>query len=307
MPTIFSPTKDKERMRLRIFIILTLTLFCLQSVFAGSKRALLIGLSDYPKYKQTQLDWHNIHGANDVALIGGTLKKQGFTVTTLTNKQATAQAVRKAFARLAKQTKAGDLIYVHFSGHGQPFEDRNGDEADGWDESLVPYNAGQRYVANVYDGRNHIIDDELNVYITNIRKKAGVRGFVYVVLDACHMGGASRGDEDDEDSVYVRGSNVGFSRSGKVFMPRIDTRPVIKVPVGKNMAPTCYLEACRSYQANVEIKEGKQYYGPLSYYINKALSHNKLNTNTAWIDNVRKLMNADRRLVKQNMVVERSK
>lgn len=90
-------------------------------------------------------------------------------------------------------------------------------------------------------------------------------------------------------------------------MPRIDTRPVIKVPVGTNMAPTCYLEACRSYQTNTEIKEGKQYYGPLSYYINKVLSHNKLNSNTAWIDNVRKQMNADRRLVKQNMVVERSK
>lgn len=280
---------------------------CILSASAMTKRALLIGLSDYPKYKQTQLDWHNIHGANDVALIGGTLKKQGFTVTALTNKQATAQAIRKAFARLSKQTKAGDLVYVHFSGHGQPFEDRNGDEADGWDEAIVPYNAGQHYIDNVYDGRNHIIDDELNIYITNIRKKAGVKGFVYVVLDACHMGDASRGDEDDEDSVYVRGSNVGFSRSGKPFIPRIDARPVIKVPGGTNMSPTCYLEACRSYQTNTEIKEGKQYYGPLSYYINKVLSRSKLNMNTAWIDNVRKLMNADRRLVKQNMVVERSK
>lgn len=294
-------------MRYKIFIVLTLALLCLQPIMAGTKRALLIGLSDYPKYKQTQLNWHNIHGANDVALIGNTLKKQGFVITTLTNRQATAQAIRKAFTRLAKQTKAGDLVYVQFSGHGQPVEDRNGDEADGWDEAIVPYNAGQQYVAKVYDGRNHIIDDELNVYITNIRKKAGVKGFVYVVLDACHMGGASRGDEEDEDSVFVRGTNIGFSRSGKPFMPRIDTRPVIKVPSGINLAPTCYLEACRSYQTNTEIKEGKQYYGPLSYYVNKVLSHNKLNSNTVWVDNVRKLMNEDWRLSRQNLVVERSK
>jgi hypothetical protein len=31
----------------------------------------------------------------------------------------------------------GDIIYLHFSCHGQPFEDMNGDEADGWDESYL--------------------------------------------------------------------------------------------------------------------------------------------------------------------------
>lgn len=293
-------------MKLRILITLIFILGSLQQMSAGSKRALLIGLSNYPKYRQAQLDWHNIHGANDVHIIGNTLKKQGFSITTLINRQATAQNVRKALVRLSKQTKAGDMVYIQFSGHGQPFEDRNGDETDGWDEAIVPYNAGQQYIAKVYDGRNHIIDDELNVYITNIRKKAGVRGFVYVVLDACHMGGASRGEED-EDSVFVRGTNIGFSRNGKAFVPRIDTRPVIKVPNGKGLAPTCYIEACRSYQSNTEIKVGNQYYGPLSYYINIVLSHNKLSTNIAWVDSVRKLMNSDRRLGRQNMVVERSK
>lgn len=287
-------------------IILTLTFAtCILSASAITKRALLIGLSDYPRYKQTQLDWHNIHGANDVALIGGTLGKQGFTVTTLTNKQATAQAIRKAFARLAKHTKAGDLVYVHFSGHGQPFEDRDGDEADGWDESIVPYNAGQRYVANVYDGCNHIIDDELNVYITNIRKKVGTKGFVYVVIDACYSGGMSKGDEE-EDSVFIRGTNVGFSRSGRPFVPRIDKHRSFRAPDVKNAAEVCYLEACRPYQTNTEIKIGTQYYGPLSYYINKVLSKTKMSANLSWVDKVRKEMEADRRLIKQNIVVERS-
>lgn len=222
---------------------------CIICVSAATKRALLIGISTYPKYKQSQLNWHNIHGANDVALISNTLKKQGFAITTLTNRQATAQAIRKAIIRLSRQTESGDLVYIHFSGHGQPFEDRDGDEADGWDESIVPYNAGLRYIKNVYEGQNHILDDELNVYITNIRKKAGVKGFVYVVIDACYSGGMSKGDEE-EDSIIIRGTNVGFSRSGKPFVPRIDKRRSLKVSVVKGASKACYLEACRPYQTD---------------------------------------------------------
>ena len=233
-------------MRHRLFTIITIAFLCIQSVWAGSKRALIIGLSQYPKYRQAQLDWQNIHGANDAALISKTLRKQGFSIHLLTNRQATAQSIRKALHTLERQTHKGDLVYIHFSGHGQPVEDGNGDEPDGWDEAIVPYNAGQRYVAHVYTGQNHIIDDELNVYVTNIRKKAGRTGFVYVVLDACYAGGSSRGEEE-EDSVFVRGTNIGFSRSGKPFIPKIDPRPVIRISGGANMAATCYLEACRPY------------------------------------------------------------
>ncbi|MDY4626246.1 MAG: caspase family protein [Prevotella sp.] len=293
-------------MRHRLLTTIVLAFICFQSVWAGTKRALIIGLSQYPKYRQAQLDWQNIHGANDAVLISKTLRKQGFRINLLTNRQATAQSIRKALRTFEIQTQKGDLVYIHFSGHGQPVEDKNGDEPDGWDEALVPYNAGQRYMAHVYTGQNHIIDDELNVYITNIRKKAGKTGFVYVVIDACHAGDSSRGEEE-ENPTFVRGSNIGFSKSGKAFIPRIDTRPVIRIAGGANMAATCYLEACRSYQTNAEIKVGTQYFGPLSFYVNKVLCHHNLNANTAWTENVRRLMNADKRLIRQNMVIEKTK
>lgn len=295
-----------SNMRHRLIIIVSLVFISFQSACAVTKRALVIGLSQYQKYRQTQLDWPNIHGANDAALISKTLRKQGFCIQMLIDGQATALSIRKALSILEKQTRKGNLVYIHFSGHGQPVEDKDGDEPDGWDEAIVPYNAGQQYVANVYNGHNHITDDELNIYVTNIRKKAGKTGFVYVVLDACHAGGSSRGEEE-EDSVFVRGTNIGFSRSGKAFVPKIATRPVVRIPAGSDMGATCYLEACRSYQTNAEIKVGVQYFGPLSYYINKVLCSHSLTANTAWTEKVRKLMNADRRLIRQNMVVEKIK
>ena len=163
---------------------------------AVEKRALLIGISDYPTVKwHPELEWRDIHGANDIVTLTPTLKKQGFKITSLTDSKATAANIRKAFHQLEASASAGDLIYIHFSGHGQAVEDMNGDEVDGWDEAIIPYDARIKYVKGIYEGENHILDDELESYFTAIRKKIGHSGYLYIVLDACHMGGASRGDE----------------------------------------------------------------------------------------------------------------
>lgn len=287
--------------------MIVMVLISMLPAIAGGKLALVIGVSEYQKHKRPELNWQPIHGANDAALISGTLAAQGFSVERLTGRKATADGMRRALQRLERRTKAGDMVYIHFSGHGQPVEDTSGDEPDGWDEAIVPYDAGQRYVAGIYEGDKHITDDELNVYVSGIRRRAGQKGFVYVVIDACHAGGASRGEDTEEDTLFVRGTNAGFSRSGKPFVPRIDKRPVIRIPGGANMAGACYLEACRSYQTNTEIKADGHYYGPLTYYINKVIWKHRLTNSTAWTAEVRRMMAADIRLQRQNMVVEQSR
>lgn len=293
-------------MRQLLLLLLITVAACSQPAWAGSRRALLIGVSSYPAHKHAQLDWNNIHGANDVALVAATLKRQGFAVDVLTNRHATARAIRKALARLASQTRPGDLVYIHFSGHGQPYEDMNNDESDGWDEAIVPYDAGRLYIKGVYEGRNHIIDDEMSRYITRVRERAGRRGFVYFVLDACHIGGYSRGQDPSADSIVVRGAHTGFSPSGKPYVPVIDKRPLVRMTRGKNMAGACYLEACRAYQVNHELRVGGTFYGALSYYVDQVLRRHRLTADCSWVSQVGKAMGADRRLVNQNMVVERS-
>ena len=49
--------------------------------------------------------------------------------------------------------KSGDIVYLHFSCHGQPVEDLDGDEKDGWDESIVPYDAWKKPISGIYDGK----------------------------------------------------------------------------------------------------------------------------------------------------------
>lgn len=208
----------------------------------ANKRALLIGISHYPQTtKSNPCTWTNIHGCNDVRLLRGTLQKQGFRITTLTNAQATASHIRRALKRLCQQATKGDMVVIHFSGHGQPFEDLSGDEADGWDEAIVPYDAKKCY-SRTYTGRCHIIDDELERYINSLRTTVGPRGFVYVVLDACHMGGASRDESETDSAACARGTNVGVSPNGRTYIPRIDRRGHFTVKASPRMAGVCYIE-----------------------------------------------------------------
>lgn len=285
-------------------ILLIVMMFSFFVSYAERKRALLIGLSEYPKSEVSSNSWDNIHGVNDVKLIGKTLKQKGFIITTLINENATAKNIRKSFDTFLKESKRGDILYLHFSGHGQPVEDQDGDEEDGWDESIVPYDAQKSY-SNTYQGENHILDDELNVFFKSLRKKIGPTGYIAVAIDACHAGSAYRGEEV-EDSVFIRGTNSGFSPTNKPFIPKIDKRSKIKLDSSSIMSPICLVEACRSYQTNCEIKENGQYYGPLSYYLNGIFKDKGLEINSNWAQEVSDLMSRDKRLLKQNIVIEMS-
>ena len=275
--------------------------------YSQSKRAFMVGISNY-SWNQQLTDgngWDDIHGENDVKLLAPTLKKQGFSIQKLCNKEATANNIRKSLASFSTKCKSGDIVYLHFSCHGQPFEDYDGDESDGWDEALVPFDALKEYRQGKYTGENHITDDELNGYLKTIRNRVGPNGIVYVVIDACHAGSSYRGDED-EDSVVIRGTDKGFSKTNKQYAPRIDKRGKIKVESSAQMASICILEACRSYQVNSEIRASDKYYGSLSYYVNEVLKSSRLINDASWTEKVRILMDKDVRLVRQNLVVETS-
>ncbi len=276
-----------------------------QTVHAETKHALLIGISDYGNTMEDPNKWANISGANDIVLLTPLFIEQGFDVTSLVDVQATHKGINSALAKLAKNAKKGDIVYIHFSMHGQPFEDLNGDEEDGWDEALIPVDAQMVYQEGVYEGKNHLLDDELEVYFNDIRSKLGTDGQLYVILDACHSGTASRGDDD-----HVRGTREGFTRSGKDYTPdrTEETNDYFTVTTAKGQSPVTFIEACRSYQVNKEVRnvETNTWYGSLSYYIAKAMKEHIIGSSDSWIEAVKTGMSNNRRLRKQNVVIEKS-
>ena len=277
-----------------------------QTMNAETKRALLVGISDYGNAMEDPNMWANISGANDVLLLSPLFSEHVYTVTSLVDSQATHANITNALMDLAKESKKGDVVYIHFSMHGQPFEDLNGDEEDGWDEALIPVDAEMLYAEGVYEGKNHLLDDELEVYFNDIRSKLGSEGQLIVILDACHSGTASRGDDD-----HIRGTREGFTRSGKDYTPdrTQETNDYFTVASTKGQSPVTFIEACRSYQVNREVRdvETNIWYGSLSFYIAQSMKNNKTVGSDEWIEAIKTGMANNRRLRKQNVVIEKSK
>ena len=226
-------------------IISALLLFSSVQLSAQTKRALVIGIGE-----QADKSWARINGDKDVPLVQQMLQKAGYKdIRTLVNKQATKARIVTAFKKLTAQCAVGDIVYIHFSGHGQQVTDVNGDETDGWDEAWIPYDAYLRYDEKRYKGEKHLIDDELNTLLTAIRNKIGDSGKLLVVVDACHSGDSSRGDDIDET---VRGVKDEF------IIP-------VKRRGTAQKAPERWLtlSACKDYQLNQEMKNPKA--GKLTY------------------------------------------
>lgn len=284
-----------------IFIAVLLPL----NVYSQGKYAFLVGISNYPIHGDPEANWNPIHGGKDIEILKPILSKQGFIISAISNSSATAKSIRDHLKLLSKEVKSGSIVYIHFSVHGQVVEDLDGDESDGWDESIVPYDAQKKYRKCIYEGSSHIVDDELNLYIGSIRKAVGPTGFVYVVIDACHAGSTYRGEY--VDSLYVRGSTSCFTRTGKIYSPKLDKRSHIEVDSEKGMSPLLMLEACRSYETNTEIKQDGTYCGSLSYYVSQVLSEYPLSKDTKWVSKVEEGINRDPRLIRQHLVIEQSK
>ncbi|NUM31518.1 MAG: caspase family protein [Bacteroidetes bacterium] len=161
---------------------------------AQSKVALIVAIGNY----EPSTGWSSISSQNDVPLIKAALIKQGFAekdILVIRDAQATKEGILKAIDEhlIAKSTKDGIAVF-HYSGHGQQVIDDNGDEIDGYDEALVSYNANMRYQKGIYEGQNHLRDEELGAKMDKLRLKIGSKGNVMVVLDACHSGTGTRGD-----------------------------------------------------------------------------------------------------------------
>lgn len=224
------------------FICIILLIAASYNLSYATKRALVIGIGNYPEAS----GWAKINGDKDLPIVRDMLLANGFQskdIVELKNESATADAIRKALDALVGKAAKGDVIYIHFSGHGQQITDLHGDEEDGFDEAWIPIDAQFSYAKGKYEGENHIVDDQLNQWLSQLRSKVGATGKITVVADACHSGGGSRGDEDESEYV-VRGTSDAFVIPGntKPFSGEVGTIDWI------------FISACKSYQCNYEYK-----------------------------------------------------
>jgi hypothetical protein len=136
-----------------------------------AKKALLVGIN----YTGTSSELYGC--INDVNCIKERISSKGFTsintITDLTTKKPTRGNILSEFKSLLINSQAGDLLFFLYSGHGSYDLDRNGDEADGYDELIVSSDS------------KGISDDELKTIIQQNLKQDVT---LFAMFDSCFSG-----------------------------------------------------------------------------------------------------------------------
>jgi len=240
------------------FVCIVLVFFGGTHCFSQTKRAIVIGLG-----MQADESWGKINGDKDVPFVVNMLEKSGYSkknIVKLVNQQATKSGIMDAFISLIKSCRSKDIVYIHFSGHGQRVTDIDGDEKDGWDESWIPYDAYRKYGDND-KGEKHLIDDEIYNLLVEIKAKIGTNGKILVVADACHSGDSSFGLKVFSNYITppVYDRNVTIRGVSAPFI--IPYKSVSRKT--KDAVQWLMISACKSFEFNQELS--KPHVGILSY------------------------------------------
>jgi len=249
MTVDFSNTKLSWRAVIATTLILSLML-AQDSFAAPSKRALLIAIDEYQLVS-------DLNGTgNDVELMRSVLTgKFDFppeNIRILSNEEATRKGILSAVRNhLIEPSEPGDIVVLHYSGHGSQMIDVSGDEIDGFDETIVPHDARTE---GVFD----ISDDELNAILNELGEKTDN---VTVIFDSCNSGSATRG-------AMVR----TVARDTRI-PPAVDPRAIAQdsATIRPLSAEYVLISGARYNEfANETRFEGKTY-GAMTYHLANAL------------------------------------
>lgn len=241
------------RRKILILSIAILMTYFTQSMWASTKRALLIGIQDYKGSGLKSLKGPN----NDLELIKQVLidrfEFQEKNIIKLMDRQASHTGLEKAFSDFAKLIKEGDFVYIHYTGHGSQTPDKNGDEHPRvHDQTWVCY--GSRTDAATGKDQFDIIDDELFEWLIPIFEKTE---HVIFVSDSCNSASVTRGEGPTVRGVPIDNREYPF---GKEQFKQPDFKNGIRIGAVQDVGD--------AYEAR--FNDGKTY-GVFTWYWAKVL------------------------------------
>lgn len=252
-------------------------------------KAFLVGINAYPTMP--------LKGClNDVAAMQELLTQRfnvpDRNIRVLRDSEATKAAIEEGLRWLAEPDDEPSSVRVfHFSGHGTYIEDQNGDEPDGRDEAIVPYD---------FTTVGGMADDVLRGLYDRFTPDT----HLLLVMDCCHSGSIQRNAQDDvryrflpnsfEDrrrfderkrevqqrrDAYVfeqlrdykssRSDDEEWKQRVKAAMEAFDKKHFGIDTVRGNVV---LLSACRADQTAADAHLGGDYNGAFTYYLAQVLN-----------------------------------
>jgi hypothetical protein len=267
---------------------------------AQRKRALLVGINDYPDPR------HRLEGCvNDVFLMSSVLQELDFSpeqIRVVLNDRATAEGIRSRLQWLLEGAADGDQLVFYYSGHGirLPAYGAAG-IVDRIHECLVPHD---------FDGSlESAVSDE---HICGLYSQLPYETFFAMVLDCCHSGGVSRSggprargldppddirhrmlywdrklqmwrerkfeplaaEADEQRDRRFAGDGASFRLGRAIPFRQLSGRDYRAVQAERNNRGPympVVLEACRADELAFEYRHGGTSYGAFTYVLAKAL------------------------------------
>jgi len=201
---------------------------------------------------------NNLRGCiNDVNLAEQKLLPENFQIRKFLDSKVTRKRILMELEYALANSKSGDIIYVHYSGHGTLVRDYNGDELSGYDQAWY-----------VYDGV--LVDDQLHAVLAKV--PVGVT--VILLIDSCHSGSSTRSNYYQAKYRFI---DPGF---------KVD----ITLPVSNRVLTDnawISMAGCRDDQtaADAYIASIDKYHGIFSYYALNTLR--RTYTYVEWYDTIR--------------------
>jgi len=265
------------------FIACFIALACASTGYAAD-RALIVGVEKYRDPRVPDTPGCEADARAMEQLIQSAYK---FTeVKTLINEEATASNIERLFRSwLIAGSRPGDRVFFFYAGHGSQIADDNGDESDGKDETLAPYDVDPRSGANI------IRDDLFDEMIGRLSGRRAV-----LVFDSCHSGTISRGVPKLKD--FARGGGVRYLPTPEQFA-ELEATPsrgvvapgyVVKGSAGRDlvvedefvepkrfsaMSGAVIISAAGDRQLVYPLLVNGRYRGALSYVLTESLERNQ--------------------------------
>lgn len=178
-------------MRFAAILLLALVLALPVETVSAADRALLVGVGKY------QLRGADLPGIEkDIAMMRSVAQSLGYQkseIKVLLDEDATLKKIQQAIdSWLVKGVSGNDHVLFYFSGHGSQIFDRNKDESDRADEVLVTHDAA----LGVNTLKNVFVDDMFNKMLEKIPSRN-----IFILIDACHSGTATRSIPPRKDVV----------------------------------------------------------------------------------------------------------
>ncbi|CDP87106.1 MULTISPECIES: caspase family protein [Mycolicibacterium] len=232
-----------------------------------AKKAVLIGVNRY------RIPGNDLRGCvPDVKNMAKLLQQQyefdADDISVITDFKATKEAIETAVTGLIGGARRGDVLLLHYSGHGSNVPDDNGDESDDRDEILCPTDL---------DWNDPLRDDWLRTVFDGLA--AGVS--LTVITDSCHSGTVTRALEPPDAPVIERylpspwdlaavesGRGLtGTTRGVRRHKPAAD---VVHVDI-----PEVLISGCRADQTSADAAIAGGFAGALTYNLVEAVTESR--------------------------------